>query len=70
MLLCELLQLIEWIEQRFVVLEFKQLVVVQLVLVFQWIVKRIIQRPLELGTFVVASIIERGGSEQQCRRAK
>ena len=34
LLLCQLLQLVERIEQRFVVLEFKQLVVVQFVLVF------------------------------------
>ena len=66
LLLCELLQLVERIKQRFVVVEFEQLVVVQLVLVFQWIV----ERPLEFGTFFVASIIERGGTQQQCRRAK
>ena len=74
LLLCQLLQLVERIEQRVVVLELEQLVVVQFVLVFQWIVERIlqwfVQRPLEFGTFFFASIIERGGAEQQCRRAK
>ena len=70
LLLCKLLQLIERIEQRFVVVEFKQLVVVRFVLVVQWIVERIIERPLEFGTIFFASIIERGGTQQQCRRAK
>tara|TARA_B100001123_G_scaffold22265_1_gene24311 strand:- start:3360 stop:3476 length:117 start_codon:yes stop_codon:yes gene_type:complete len=38
LLLCELLQLVEWLEQRFVIAEFEQLVVIQLVRVIQWIV--------------------------------
>ena len=70
LLLCELLQLVERIEQWFVVVEFEQLMVVQFVLVVQWIVERIIQwfvqRPLEFGTFFFASVIERGGTQQQC----
>ena len=40
LLLCELLQLVEWLEQRFVIAEFEQLVVIQLVRVIQWIVYR------------------------------
>ena len=70
MLLCQLFKFVERIQQRFVVMELEQLVVVQFVLVFQWIVERIIQRlvecAVEFGTFFVASVIERGGTEQQC----
>lgn len=77
LLLCELLQLVERIKQRFVVVEFEQLVVVQLVLVFQWIVERIIQRFIEcavefgsvlvtafiIAAILVSAVIERGGTE-------
>ena len=76
LLLCKLFQFVERIQQWFVVVEFEQLVVVQFVLVFQWIVERIFQRfvqcSLKLGTVVlaaviIASVIERGGTEQQHR---
>jgi hypothetical protein len=79
LLLCELLQLIERIQQWFVVVEFEQLVVVQFVLVFkwifQWIIQWFVQRAFKLGSVVVtaviiAAVIERGGTEQQYRRAK
>ena len=70
--MCKLLQLIEWIEQRFVVLEFEQLGVVQFFLVFERLVKRFIQCSFEFRSVVVtailiAAVIKRGGTEQQCR---
>ena len=75
MLLCELFQLVERVQQWFVVMEFEQLVVIQLVMVLQWIVERIfqwfVQRAFELSSVVVtsvflAAVIKRGGTEQQC----
>ena len=56
---------VERIQQWFVVVEFEQLVVIQFVLVLQWIFQRFVQRPLEFGTFFFASVVERGGTEQQ-----
>lgn len=79
LLLCKLFQLVERIKQRFVIVEFEQLVVIQLVMVLQRIIKRIIQRfvqrAFKLGSVlvtavIIASVIERGGTEQQRGRAK
>lgn len=68
LLLCKLLQLIERIQQWFVIVEFEQLVVVQLVLVFEWIVKRFIQcsfefRSVLVTAVIIAAVIKRGGTE-------
>lgn len=73
LLLCELLQLIERIQQRFVVVELEQFLVIQFVMVLQWIVERIfqrfVQRAFEFSSFFISAIfvsavIKRGGTEQ------